>query len=251
MFPDYLSDSSKSQNNANIMNKNNKWESAQEMKVGWLELFSITDGNGIMLAPMCRGDGNEKCFTSSNNKQCDHNVTTVKLDEVGDFVVFPSRFYHRGYYRIVSNKTYYTAQLFCKVLENYEAWPNVTRKVNQNMIQGCVKESRMTQLMQDIRNNWDTMYSVNVFPLAKAFGGDKIDATKNRHIPSVMFQGIPKIAELVKNFEDKYTHLNICSVWIIEKLRENNGFHGWHRDFYLGTEVTTTIVVNVGAVSKN
>jgi hypothetical protein len=65
------------------MNKNNKWESPQETKVGWLELFPITDGNGIMLAPMCRSDGNEKCFTSSNDKQCDHNVTTVELDEVG------------------------------------------------------------------------------------------------------------------------------------------------------------------------
>ena len=38
---------------------------------------------------------------------------------------------------------------------------------------------------------------------------------------------------------------------MIEKTKENNGFQGWHRDFYLGTEVTTTIVVNVGAVTKN
>ncbi len=212
MSPEYSFDSSESQNNANIMNKNDMWESAQETKVGWLELFPITDGNGIMLAPMCRDDGNEKCFTSSNDKQCDYNVTTVKLDEVGDFVVFPSRFYHRGYYRIASNKTYYTTQLFCKVSENCEAWPNVTWKVNQNMIQGCVKELRLTQLTQDICNNWDTTYSVNVFPPAKAFNGDKIDATKNRHIPSVMFQGVPLIAELVKCFEDKYTHLKVHSV---------------------------------------
>jgi hypothetical protein len=150
--------------------------------------------------------------------------------------VFPSRFYHRGYYRIA-------AQLFCKASENCEAWPNVTRKVNQNMIQGHVKELRLTQLPQDIHNNWDTTYSVNVFLHEKAFNGDKIDATKN--------QGVPLIAELVKYFEDKYTHLNIGSVWIIEKSRENNGFQGWHRDFYLSTEVTTTIVVNVGAVTKN
>jgi hypothetical protein len=38
---------------------------------------------------------------------------------------------------------------------------------------------------------------------------------------------------------------------MIEKPRENDGFQGWHRDFYLGTEVTTIIVVNVGAVTKN
>ncbi len=90
-----------------------------------------------------------------------------------------------------------------------------------------------------------------MFPPAKAFDGDKIDAIKNRHIPSVTFQGIPLIAELVKCFEDKYAHLKVRSVWIIEKSRENNSFQGWHRDFYLGAEVTTTIVVNVGTVTKN
>ncbi len=136
---------------------------------------------------MCKADGDDKCFTSSNDKQYDLNVTTVELDEVGDYVVFPSRFYHRGYHRIASNKTYYTAQLFCKVLENCEVCLNVTRKVNQNMIQDRVKESRLTQLTKDVRNNWDTTYSVNVFPPAKALDCDKINATKNRHIPSVMF----------------------------------------------------------------
>ena len=58
------------------------------------------------------------------------------------------------------------------------------------------------------------------------------------------------IAELVKYFENKYTHLKVCSVWIIEKSREIDGFQRWHRDFYLRTDVTTTIVVNVGAVTN-
>ncbi len=66
------------------------------------------------------------------------------------------------------------------------------------MIPGHIIELRLTPLTQDIRNNWDTTYSVNVFPPAKAFDGEKIDATKNRHIPSGMFQGVPLIAELVK-----------------------------------------------------
>ncbi len=39
-----------------------------------------------------------------------------------------------------------------------------------------------------------------------------------------MFLGIPLIAELVEYFEDKYTHLKVRSVWIIEKSRDNNGF---------------------------
>jgi hypothetical protein len=140
-----------------------------------------------MLAPMCNSDGDEKCFTSSSNKHFDHNVTTIKLDEVGDYLLFPSRFYHRGYYRITSNKTHYTAQLLFKATESFKARQNVTRKVNQNMIPGRIIELRLTPLTQDIRNNWDTTYSVNVFPPANAFDGEKINASKNRHIPSGMF----------------------------------------------------------------
>ena len=55
-----------------------------------------SDDNGIMFAPMCKADVDSKCFTSSNEMICEHKVTAVELDTVGDFVVFPSRFYHRG-----------------------------------------------------------------------------------------------------------------------------------------------------------
>ena len=112
-----------------------------------------SDGNGIMFAPMCKADVDSKCFTSTNEKVCEHKVNAIELDMVGDFVVFPSRFYHCGYYRIVPNMTYYTAQLFCKISDNPEAWQNVTRKVNQITIQGCIQESWLAQLTQDIRNN--------------------------------------------------------------------------------------------------
>ncbi len=126
----------------------------------------------------------------------------------------------------------------------------MTRAVNENIIQGNLQESWLTQLTQDICINWDTTYSVNVFPPAKAFDGETIDRTKNRHILRHMFQDVPIIAELVKYFEKEYTNLEVRSVWIIEKSRANDGFQSWHGDFYLGTEVTTTIAVNVGAVTK-
>jgi hypothetical protein len=143
-----------------------------------------------------------------------------------------------------------TTQLFFKATESFNAWQDVTRKVNQNVIPGCVIDLRLTHLTQDIRDNWDSMYSVELFLPAKAFDGDKINATKKRHIPRVKIISVPLIAELVKYFEDKYTHLEVHSVWIIEKLRVNHGFQCWHRDFYLGTDVTTTIVVSVGAVTR-
>jgi hypothetical protein len=136
------------------------------------------DGNGIMFAPLCKADVDVKCFTSSNKKQCEHIVHTVKLDKVGDYVVFPSRCYHRGYNMITSNTINYTAQLFCRLSEKQEAWKNVTRRVNKNIIQGPVNGLRLKQLTHDICFNWDTAYSVNVFPPPKAFGSDKINATK-------------------------------------------------------------------------
>jgi hypothetical protein len=56
------------------------------------------------------------------------------------------------------------------------------------MIPGRIIELRLTPLTQDIRDNWDTTNSVNVFPPATAFDGEKIDATKNRHIPMGCFE---------------------------------------------------------------
>ena len=88
----------------------------------------------------------------------------------------------------------------------------MTRTVNKNIIQGPLQESWLTQLTQDICIDWDTTYSVNVFPPAKAFDSEKIDPTKNRHILSIMIQGVPLIAELVKYFEEKYTNLEVRSV---------------------------------------
>ena len=115
-----------------------------------------SDGNGIMFAPMCKADVDSKCFTSSNEKICEHKVNAIELKMVGDFVVFPSRCYHRGYYSIASNMTYYTAQLFCKISDNPKAWQNLTMKVNHITMQGRIEESWLAQLTQDICNNWDT-----------------------------------------------------------------------------------------------
>ncbi len=105
-----------------------------------------------------------------------------------------------------------------------DAWQNVTRKINTTILQGQVEESSMRELTDDIHANWDTTYSVNLFPPAKKFGGVKINATKNRHILRATFLNVPKISDLVKYFENKYNHLEVRSVWLIEKSRENEGF---------------------------
>ncbi len=174
-------------------------------------------------------------------------MNKVALDNVGEYVVFPSRWYHHGYYNINFDKVFCTAQLFAMGSSKPEAWQNITCKVNRNMIQGHVAESKLRELTEDLHDNWDTTYSVNMFSPSKEFEGEKIDVTKNSQILRANFS-IQRIAELVQLFQDKYKHLAIRSVWLIEKSKENNGFQVWHRDFWLGHEVTSTIVVNVGAI---
>jgi hypothetical protein len=132
-----------------------------------------------------------------------------------------------------------------------EAWQSITRKVNTNMIQGHVTESQLKELTEYLHDNWDKTYSVDLFPPTKEFEGEKIDVTKNRHILRANFGSVQTILELVHLFENKYKQLAICSVWLIKKSKENDGFQVWHRDFWLGHEVMSTIVVNVGAITRN
>ena len=88
-------------------------------------IVTFGDGNGLIFAPRCNGE----CFTSRKEKKCDHPVNKVSLDNVGEYVVFPSRWYHHGYYNIKSDKEFYTAQLFAMGSSKPEAWQNITRKV--------------------------------------------------------------------------------------------------------------------------
>ncbi len=47
-------------------------------------------------------------------------------------------------------------------------------------------------------------------------------------------------------------YLSVDLVWLLRKLKEGDGFQGWHKDFYMGGRITKTIVINVGSkVIKN
>ena len=88
-----------------------------------IPIVTFGDSNGLIFAPRCDGE----CFTSRKEKKCDHPVNKVSLGNVGEYVVFPSRWYHHGYYNIKSNKVFYTAQLFAMGSYKPEAWQNITR----------------------------------------------------------------------------------------------------------------------------
>ncbi len=213
----------------------------------------IHDGNGVMFAPHCQSDRDVICFNTNKEKICNHIIRDVMLNDVGEYVVFPARWFHRGYFDIKSDNIYYTAQLFSTPSKKPDAWQNITRKENQNLKQGKIADSEnvLNNLTDDIKQQWDKdKYSVKKFPPAKVFDGDKIDPEKNRHIPRDRLHELPELNNLVDYFERLFTNLiEVRSVWLIKKSKLNGRFQSWHRDFLLGTDVTTTIVVNVGKFS--
>jgi hypothetical protein len=146
----------------------------------------LDDGNGLIFALRWVGE----CFNSRKERGCDHPVNKVVLGNVGENVVFPSRWYHHGYYNIQSNKVFNTAQLFAMGSSKSEAWQNITHMVNENMIQAHLPELKLRELTEDLRDNWDTTYSVNLFLPSKEFEGEKIDVRKKRHILQARFGSV-------------------------------------------------------------
>lgn len=167
------------------------------------------------------------------------------MNLVGQYVLFPARWWHRGYFKIRTDTTYYTAQLFCTPAHDMDSWPNQTRSENKKMTVERLPFQDVNDVSNDVLNNWDTTYSQSKFAPSKAFDGP-IDPATNRHLLKDAFRREPKMNALVKVFEATYRHLRVNSVWLIKKSKENDGFQSWHRDFFLGTEITATIVVNVG-----
>ncbi len=52
-----------------------------------IPIVTFGEGNGLIFAPRCDGE----CFTSRKEKKCDHPVNRVSFDNIGEYVVFPSR----------------------------------------------------------------------------------------------------------------------------------------------------------------
>jgi hypothetical protein len=133
-------------------------------------------------------------------------MDNIPLNDVGQYVMFPSRWWHRGYYEIRSEKVYYAAQLFCVAAQDPDSWCLSTCKQNKNMKIGRIPEMQMHNVSRDITQNWDLTYLETKFPPSKAFDGE-IDRGTNRHLKGKAFREIPYMYGLVQYFERRS---NIC-----------------------------------------
>ncbi len=73
-----------------------------------------------------------------------------------------------------------------------------------------------------------------------------VDRGSNRQIHRKHFSQVPLPNNLVDTFETMLPYLSIDLAWLLCKSKEGDGFQGWHKDFYMGGQITKTIVINVG-----
>ncbi len=76
------------------------------------------NGTGICIASSCKADPSHKCFSLTKQKLCAHPIDQIMLNDVGDYIMFPSNCFHRGYFSIQTDSIYYTAQMFATPSEN-------------------------------------------------------------------------------------------------------------------------------------
>ena len=122
---------------------------------------------------------------------------------LGDYVVFPSLWWHHGYYDITSNdKVLFTAQFFANPRSDLGSNRWAQQKMSQmtRHIQGHFHPSKLTGLTKDLFLYWDDKYSTDKFPPASKFFGP-VDKAKNHHILHHQIHQVPKIERLVFGIE--------------------------------------------------
>jgi hypothetical protein len=77
--------------------------------------------------------------------------------------------------------------------------------------------------------------------------GGPVDRGSNRQIYKKHFNQVPLLKNLAGTFETMLPYLSVDLVWLLCKSKEGDGFQGWHKDFYMGGQITRTIVINVGS----
>jgi hypothetical protein len=217
-----------------------------------IDQLSINDENGLFFRPDC----SSMCITNSHipRNPCNkghQNVVHASLNFSGDFVIFPARTFHRGYYNSNVKKTFITAQLFAVFKSQYHIH-NSRKQVNESLryyeVQNVLPET-FRGLSNDLLAYWDEHYPSARFPPPENYKNAKIDIESNRVVPRHDFMNdMHYVQELVNVFEHYFEGLEVQLVWFIQKRRRGDGFQTWHQDLVANGTTAATIVVNIDSL---
>jgi hypothetical protein len=158
--------------------------------------------------------------------------------------------FHRGYYNDKSNTIFIQAQLFCAPTDDTDVLRlprSLMKAQGKQVTRGCCDNSTLSELRDDLLNNWEILYSNTTYRPCKNFSGGPVDRASNRQINKKHFTQLPLLKNLVDTFETMLPYLSVDLVWLLHKSKEGDGFQGWHKDFYMGGQITKTIVIHVGS----
>jgi hypothetical protein len=124
--------------------------------------------NGLWFAPDC-----EKClrtikYLTHGDKVCGHSWRPHGLDKTGNYILFPSLCWHKGFYHDEFNKTFIQEQLFAAPLMG-EDMGRLTRSfAGKDFIDGNLDKSVFSELTNNVLTRWDANNSLSEFsPCAK------------------------------------------------------------------------------------
>jgi hypothetical protein len=154
-------------------------------------------------------------------KLCAHPIDQIMLNDVGDYVIFSSNCFHRGYFSIQMDSIYYTAQMFAtpseKTLE--EAFPtsrNTTIMKNQKVNVRCIvcNSQNSVTISKKIGKTQNTKEKIET---GKKFDGQQINPSQHRHIFRKHFYLLKQLNAFVRTVESLHSHITIDSIWIMAK----------------------------------
>ncbi len=116
------------------------------------------NNNGISFCKMCNGQC--LCPSSAPRNLCCDSETHVSLNDVGEYVVFPTETVHQGYFSAV-NKIIVQVQLFCGYSNSAELPKvNCSATLKIDIQTGTMAVS--SELSRSISMNWKYDYPINM-----------------------------------------------------------------------------------------
>ena len=101
----------------------------------------------------------------------------------------------------------------------------------KQITRGCLDESTLSELRDDLIKNWEILYSNPEYQPCKKNSVGPVDRASNRQIYKKHFNQVPLLKNLVDTFETMLPYLSVNMVWLLRKSKEGDGFQGWHNTY--------------------
>ncbi len=103
-----------------------------------------------------------------------------------------------------SNQIFTQAQLFCALTNDtnvLQLSQSLMKAQGKQVTRGCLDKSTLSELRDDLINNWEIFYSNLKYRPCKKKSGGPVDRASNRQIYKKHFNRVPLLKNLVNTFE--------------------------------------------------